>query len=71
VDVQRSLIKLQLHSVVGDIGQGEAGFAAHPGNAVAEADFRPGIHVGPHAVRSRQRTVHIRKRPVFHSARLE
>jgi hypothetical protein len=70
VQVQCALVQLQLHGVLADIGQGQAGFGVDTRQAGADVDFGARILVRPNIVRIGQRTVQFAGHPIASSLRL-
>ncbi len=57
VQVQSTLMQLHLHSIIGDIREGQTGLGVDSQETGAEIQFGPGVLVRPNIVRVGQRTV--------------
>src|SRR5262249_49479723 len=70
LNVERSLVQLELHHVIGEVGQRDAGLASHANRGAANMQLCAGIFVSPQTIGRRDRTVDRGGRPVVYSARL-
>jgi hypothetical protein len=68
--IHRSLVKLQLDSIIGDVGKSDACFITHAENAAAEVQFGVRRLIGPDIVRSCEGTIHRAGDPVISAMRL-
>jgi hypothetical protein len=69
--VQSALMQLDLHRVIGDIGQSQTGFGTDPHHARAQIQFGARIFVSPNVVADGQRTVQHTLHPIASALRLK
>ncbi len=50
VQVQRALVEFNLHDVVVDIGEGEAGLGTHAQRRATQMQFRARVLIRPHTI---------------------
>jgi hypothetical protein len=70
VHIQRALMQLHLHCIIGDIGQRQTAFGAYSHHPGAKIQLSPRIFVRPNIVPDRQRTVQRTLNPIARALRL-
>jgi hypothetical protein len=71
VQVQRSLVKLQLHRVFRNVCESQAGFRTYANESAAHADLGARIFVGPDIIGIGQRSVEFPRHPIARSLWLD
>jgi hypothetical protein len=71
VQVQRALVQFDLHDIVTDIGEGQAGLGVHAQRGAAQMQLRSSFLIRPYTIRCGQGAVHDGFRPIIHATGLD